>query len=465
MMNKRNNLSYQSFFQGVLVGTAIGATSLAGYQYFRRILNQPRLISKAVLSNLDDFDSDEARAFFIAAENLRAGIEARHLENGQHRNILHAGYRNFRESWARDFGFATFGLLVLEEYAAVRDTLNTYFMYQSQDGRLPVKLQSMSVFSRFLHSLFGREQSIDPILTPKYISGHGAPSLDGQALLIISAAQYAQASKDFDFIQLYWDVLRRSIRWLESFSGNSDSELLYQGAYADWADSIDRHGYGLYTNVIYWYALKCMTQLAKKLDYPQDGENYERRAASLSDSINKVLWRPNLGYFASTETLDQFSSAGNLLTVVWDLADQDQAHLILKNLQKFGMAKPVPTRVAFPAYPRHLIALENRLGSLGNYHTDGAWFWIGAWHVIALTKFDRREEASELLAAIAHIIIRDQQVHEVYGLDGQPLASFWYQSEAPLTWNAGMIVYAYQVYEKHLDAGFDIKQLANQLMK
>ena len=43
--------------------------------------------------------------------------------------------------------------------------------------------------------------------------------------------------------------------------------------------------------------------------------------------------------------------------------------------------------------------------------------------------------------------MRDQQVHEVYGPNGEPLSSFWYKSEAPLTWNAGMVVYAYYVLE------------------
>lgn len=464
-MKITKSIRFKGFSQGILVGTAIGAALLAAYQYIRRILNQPRLVSKAVLSNIDDFDSDEARAFFIAAENLRAGIEERKLENGQSRQILHAGYRNFRESWARDFGFATFGLLVLEEYEVVRDTLASFFVYQSPDGRLPVKLQSMSVLSRFLHSLFGREQSIIPILTPKYISGHGAPSLDGQALLIIAASSYVQSNDDLEFIHQYWDVLKKAIHWLEIYSGNTGNALLYQGAYADWADSVDRSGYGLYTNALYWKALDCMGQLAEKLELPQDAEKYRQQAKELSSSITTALWRSELGYFASTETLDQFSSAGNLLAVVWGLANHDQAVSILNTLQYLGMASPVPTRVAFPAYPRHLIALENRLGSVGNYHTDGAWLWIGAWHVIGLLMYGRREEASSLLADIAHIIIRDQQVHEVYGKDSRPLGSFWYQSESPLTWNAGMVVYAYYVYEQYLDKEIDWKHLASLLVK
>jgi hypothetical protein len=56
-------------------------------------------------------------------------------------------------------------------------------------------------------------------------------------------------------------------------------------------------------------------------------------------------------------------------------------------------------------------------------------------------------------------------VQEVYGTDGQPLSSFWYKSEAPLTWNAGMVIYAYQVMERYLNEANDLNHLASQLVR
>jgi hypothetical protein len=112
------------------------------------------------------------------------------------------------------------------------------------------------------------------------------------------------------------------------------------------------------------------------------------------------------------------------------------------------MANPVPTKVAFPSYPMRLIALENRLAGIANYHTDAAWLWIGAWHVIALARAGRLDESRETYARMAGIIVRDRQIHEVYAPNGKPLSNFWYKSESPLTWNAGMIVYAYFVLDQ-----------------
>ena len=163
------------FWSGALFGTVIGMTSLLTYQYFSGILRRPRLISKAIQFVEDQFETQEALALFIATENLRSAIQTRHLTNHLSKEILHAGYRNFRESWARDFGFAAYGLLALELYKTVKETLEAFLWHQTPEGQLPVKLHSVHVVTRFLYSFFGREQPIETIQKPKYISGHGAP--------------------------------------------------------------------------------------------------------------------------------------------------------------------------------------------------------------------------------------------------------------------------------------------------
>jgi hypothetical protein len=121
-MASQKNMDLPSFIKGIAVGATAGIASLIVYQYLNTILKQPRLISRAVLSKAEDFDTVEAHALFIAADNLRSAIEARHMSNRKTRELLHAGYRNFRESWARDFSFASYGLLALKEFKVVKDT-------------------------------------------------------------------------------------------------------------------------------------------------------------------------------------------------------------------------------------------------------------------------------------------------------------------------------------------------------
>ena len=88
-----------------------------------------------------------------------------------------------------------------------------------------------------------------------------------------------------------------------------------------------------------------------------------------------------------------FSSDGNLLAIVWGLAKPEQMASILKVMDEARMAEPVPTRVVYPSYPIKLIAVENVLGGLENYHTDASWLWLGAFHLIALTQNGDQERA------------------------------------------------------------------------
>jgi glycogen debranching enzyme len=439
------------FVGRALLGAALGVGATLTYQYFSKIFRQPRLASQAVLADVSEFDTQETRALFIAVENLHSGISERRLENRDHKQILHAGYRNFRESWARDFSFAVYGLLALKEYEPIRDTLEAFFAYQKPDGRLPVKLRSLDVVSRFFHSVFEREQPLEMPLTPKYITGHGSHSLDGQALLVNAAAQYIQETGDRAFAQENWDKLKLGMDWLTAHVYGG-THLLGQSAYADWADSVARKGIVFYTNVVYWKALQEMAVLAEYLGEGADTENYRQSGAIVGSELQEYLWRPASGYFAASTSMDNLSSAGNLLAITWGLADEQQANSILDRIRAFGMAIPVPTQAAFPPYRRSAISPENRLGGIGNYHTDAAWLWIGAWHIIALCKLGRIEEAQKLLTRAADVIVRDQQVHEVYAPNGQPLSSRFYTSEAPLMWNAGMMIHAFYVAEQYFQA-------------
>jgi hypothetical protein len=442
------NIHRPGFWSGALFGALAGISSLLTYQYLSGILKQPRLMPWTILSQPGEFETQEALALFIATENLRAGIQIRRLKNGQHKEVLHAGYRNFRESWARDFGFAAYGLLALEQYDTVRQTLEAFLAHQTPEGQLPVKLHSMDFVTRYFHSFLGREQSMERSLRPKYISGHGAPSLDGQAMLVISALTYARRTKNTEFLRIHWDALVTAMHWLEHHKLNSQDELLYQESFADWADSVARRGYVHYTNIVYWKALHEMAQTAGDLDMTSYASLYRSKTHLAAAALRDRFWRANLGYFVTSDTLSQLSSDGNLLAIAWELATPEESQSILRVMEEAGMSIPVPTRCSSTPYPAQLIAIANILGGVANYHTDAAWMWLGAWHVVALCRCGELAKAQDLLSRMSVIIVKDKQIHEVYGPNGQPLASLWYKPESPLTWNAGMFIFACKYFEE-----------------
>jgi GH15 family glucan-1,4-alpha-glucosidase len=436
------------FWSGALFGAVAGIGSLLTYQYLSGILRQPRLLPWTFVSKPEEFETQEALALFIASENLQAGIQIRRMKSEQYKAILHAGYRNFRESWARDFGFASYGLLALGQHNTVRQTLEAFFWHQTAAGQLPVKLHSLDFVTRYFHSFLGREQSTEGVLRPKYISAHGAPSLDGQGMLVISALTYARESKNPEFVKAHWSSLVAAVRWLEKHTAGPDPTLLYQQSFADWADSVARRGYVHYTNVVYWKALSEMAEAAAGLDMPAHSEIYRKKAESVASAIQQRFWKDELGYFVTSESMPYFSSDGNLLAVAWGLTAPEQAKRILESMEQTGIASPVPTRVTSAAYPRELVAIENVLGGMPHYHAEAAWIWLGAWHVIAEARCGDLTKARALLSRISAVIVRDKQVNEVYGKNGEPMSSLWYKPEAPLTWNAGMFIYACKYFDE-----------------
>ncbi|HMQ55256.1 MAG TPA: GH116 family glycosyl hydrolase [Anaerolineae bacterium] len=432
-----------------LLASVFGILFWKVFGYGQRLLRQPLLKRSAIPANLETFPTVEARALQIAAANLRAGIERRCLLDGQEKLVLCAGLRNFREPWARDLGFASFGLIELGEWQAVKESFEVFLLNQRPSGQFPVKVHSTSVADRYLHSLFGREQPNHAPIKPKYVTAHNTISLDGNAILVIGMLNYAHRTGDAAFMHDNWNALKKAISWLETHGLEADG-LLHQAAFADWADSIARRGRVLYTNVLYWKALHDMAHAAATFGQTADQHYFAQRAEYLKQSIDDHFWRPDLGYYVTNKIFDNLSSSGNLLAIVWEMASPAQAHAILDKMNEFGMAAPVPTRTTHRPYPRRFIAIENHLGGIPHYHTSAAWLWLGAWHIIALARMDRLDEAAALLQRMSTVIVRDGAVHEVYAPNGNYLSSFWYTSEAPLTWSAGMVVYAHYVYQRRL---------------
>lgn len=424
-------------------------TAAGGYLLYRsaeafaRIWQRPRLKVAVPPDQLAEGDTIDTAAYVIASSDVINCIEERTVPDGQTFRLLNAGWRHFREPWARDFGFAVFGLMALEENTAVHDGLALFLAHQRPSGQFPVKVHGTNILERYLHALLHREQPIDKPIEPKYRTGHQTISLDGNCLLTIAGLHYALQTDSRDFLAAHWPQWQQAIRWVTEQGALADG-LLAQSAYGDWADSVSRRGRVLYPNVLYWQALVMLGKAAAYLGETAVAAHYTAQADALKNSIQRFFWREELGYFITSNRFNNLSADGNLLAIVWGLATPAQANAILEAMQRRSMAMPVPTKAAVPGYTRGAIALENRLAGIAHYHTAAAWMWLGGWHVIALSRAGRHAEADAMLHRMSEIIVRDGVVHEVYDRDGRPLRTMLYHSEAPLTWSAAMYIYAHQ---------------------
>ncbi len=382
----------------------------------RKVLGRPPL-SRPGTEGMDGLE--------VTRACLEACLEWRRVGKDRYATVLCAGFRHFREPWARDFGFACFGLLAEGRNQVVQDGIRLFFEHQRADGQLPLKLHSTRLLERYLHSVLGRVQPNQTDLIPRYLTAHGTRSLDSVLLLVIAWGECLRRTGELEELrpQVY-----RALEWVERVKDARG--LINQGPFADWADSIGRRGAVLYTNVLWW---KARLSLA-------DGS-----AEEIGRNILKHFYKD--GYLHNTPDSPIFTSPANFMAVAWGLTDPEQSRSILDYAESREISRVVPARVTDRNYPFYQVSPLMWVAGISNYHTSCSWMWIGGWHAVACQRAGRIEKAREIMQKMLDTVDRDRTVFEVHAPDGKPLAKKLYHSEEPLSWNAAMILYAHSEVE------------------
>jgi glycogen debranching enzyme len=374
---------------------------------------------------------------------LNSCLETRRTGPKETATVVCAGFRHFREPWARDFGFAAFGLMTEGRADVVEDGVRLFFRHQASSGQLPLKLHSTILMERYLHSVFHRIQPVDADLIPRFITAHGTRSLDSVLLLLIAWTECAvQTGNKALAVDLHGGAIR-ALAWIERYRDTTG--LLSQGPFADWADSIARRGPVLYTNVLWWKALKGLEEVEHLL--PDEMIHASESSALVGQRILGSYYSQQLGYLFQTPGHEMFCAAPNYMAVAWGLTSPDQSQRILSYAREQRMSAVVPSRVTDREYAFYQVGPEMRLAGIPHYHTSCSWMWIGGWHAVACLRAGLKEESREIVQRMLSVVERDRTVFEVHNQDGEPLATRLYHSEEPLSWNAAMILYAYDCLE------------------
>jgi hypothetical protein len=408
---------------------SLGYAALDFYRTVQKVLGRESLVRPS---------TDGLEPIEVVRSCLESCLEVRRVSPTQSATVLCAGFRHFREPWARDFGFASYGLIAEGRSDVVRDGVMLFFRHQKSTGQLPLKMHSTLLLERYLHSLFARVQPVDANLVPRFITAHGTRSLDSALLLIIAWGECVLHTKDEELaVDLHGKVLL-ALEWVERYKGALG--LLHQGPFADWADSIARRGAVLYTNVLWWKSIKCLEDVEAFL--PNKLHPHKDTSKDVGERILKHFFCENLGYLKATPHSAMFTSPGNYLAVAWGLTTRRQSLSILDYADKEELSSPVPSKVTDRDYPFYLVGPEMWIAGIPNYHTSCSWMWIGGWHVVANQRVGRGDKAREIHERMLATVSRDGTVYEVHAPSGNPLATRLYHSEEPLSWNAAMILYA-----------------------
>ncbi|MDE2040289.1 MAG: hypothetical protein KGJ45_09765 [Elusimicrobia bacterium] len=366
------------------------------------------------------------------------------------RTIVTAGSQHFNDLWTRDACFALMGLLDDPKRAsAARGVLQSLFDRVDARGQLPRRQGDHPhnvVWSWFL-SLFGAGLPSPRALSRfEYADGLRAPQYDAAALALILAEKYLRASGDLEFARQNYAAMSRSAAWLEAAAGSSPDKLIDQPGGADWKDGVKRSGKVAYTNVVVFKAFDSLAGISRALGDGAASERYHDLAEAIKASINGDLWDERRGYYKDSDGITAFSPDGNILAVLWGLADAGRSDRIMTALQKaFEQGRlPYPALVGGKYPPQSVPWLAKRVG-VEHYHDTFIWPWQANLAAVAAERSGRPGLARRLLRRVAAQAVADGTFYEVYSPRGapRPVRSFFYRSEPDFLWSAGTYLWAF----------------------
>lgn len=407
--------------------------------------------------------------------------EERLLANGGELGLLGSS-KAYQQVWARDSMICSLGLLLCanEEGKAIhRRSLETLRKFQSPLGKLPHNVGIANVTDPALIAHGGRlgeASSNEPIVDTAH-----AGCVDNNLWYIIGHYFNYIATGDKDFLQTVWESLEKALLWLR-YQDSNECGLLEVHEAMDWADLFVNRYNVLYDNVLYAAAWKCMGHMAEALGRP--AQNYYNQAQDVRHKVNTVLWvgpeepknweaisqerkewtytlkridtelveRPfYLPYVAFRDYADRFDTLGNLLAILFGVADRTKANKILDYIHGTGLNEPYPVQCLYPVLQpgdkdwREYYRVRN-LNQPHHYHNGGIWPFIGGVYVAALVQAGRMEEAQHQLGKLTEMIYRGRQQKWGFnewhhGLSGRPMG---YDGQS---WSTAMYIFAQNAVE------------------
>ena len=413
----------------------------------------------------------------LAAE-ARARAEGLLLANGGDLGLLGSS-QAYRQVWARDSMICGLGLLLCrspEGKALHRRSLETLRRYQSPLGKIPHNVGVAGVADPALIAHGGRLGAAGGDEGVLMDTAH-AGCVDGNLWYIVAQAHYYALEGDRDYLAEVWPSLERALLWLR-YQDSNECGLLEVHEAKDWADLLANRYNVLYDNVLYYAAWRAMALLAEGLGMSAEG--YAASARDVRRKLNVLLWvgaespkdwraialerkewlyplkrieaelveRPfYLPYVAFRDYADRFDTLGNLLAILFGVADAAQTAKILDYIEGCGLAEPYPLRALYPPIApgekdwREYYRVRN-LNLPHHYHNGGAWPFIGGFYVAALVKAGRLLEAERQLENLTAMNRQGRreawEFNEwCHGVSGRPMGY------AGQSWSTALYLYAH----------------------
>jgi hypothetical protein len=350
------------------------------------------------------------------------------------KNGFYAAYPGYKGVWSRDANIISLGASLIDDkkfQRAFKNSLITLAKGQADDGQIP---------NAVLFNNRGKKNQVD------------FQSIDSSCWFIIGHYNYKKKFGN-ELFKKYKKNIERAYTWL-SYQETGEDTVLEQLPTTDWQDAFPhRYGHTINTQALWYKVLKLM------------GNNSE--AALLKNKVNSdkdvSLWDNKKDYYISWrwknhgkyhEKGEWFDSLGNILAIIYGLADKKRAESILRYIKKARVDVPFPVKAITPPIKKGSkdwqdYFLDSEAGKPYQYLNGGIWTFIGGFYVCALVKMKKFEEAKKQLEKLAEAnMIKPGFGEWIHGKTGKIGKSHSGSQDGNQGWNAGMYIIAYESVKK-----------------
>src|SRR3989338_1579633 len=342
----------------------------------------------------------------------------------KHGLFASAGKHGYNEIWARDSMISFLGASLVKSQLfknTFKQSLIVLAKNQSKNGQIPNAVDKFS--DRKKHVDFA---SIDSTLW--YIIGHYV---------------YRKRYNDNSLFKKYKKNVERALLWLKHQDAG-ETGMLTQLPTTDWQDAFP-HKYG---HTINTQALYC-----KVLTLTGKIEDAKRLRFMVNNNGDKKLWNGKFydpyrwkNHNKYKEIGNWFDSLGNILAIVFNLADNPKAKKILSYIEKNRVNMPYPVKAIYPPIKKGSEQWQDYFKDCGakepyHYLNAGIWAFIGGFYVLSLIKLRKFENAKIELKKLAEANLNGNFPEWI-----NPLTKESYGKMQ--AWNAGMFILAYESLKK-----------------
>ena len=350
-------------------------------------------------------------------EEAREVIRKNIFKNGFYAS---AGKNGYNAIWARDSMITSLGASLIEDdkfKEAFKQSLLTLAEAQSKRGQIP---NAVDTFSE-------RKPHID------------FKSIDSTLWFIIGHYIYKERYKDNSLFKRHRGHLKSALIWL-SYQDMGEGGMLEQLPTTDWQDAFPhKYGHVLSTQVMYYKVLNLLRAEKKSRKLKKKVNEDKEDGLWGGDFYFSWRWKNHNKY---KEIGEGFDSLGNLLAIVFDLADEKKSRKILSYIKSKKINLPYPVKSIYPPikpgdkeWEEYFRDCEARVPY--HYANAGIWPHIGGFYVLALIKIKRFREAENELKKLAEANLNGNFPEWINPLTKKSYGDFQ-------AWNAGMYVLAYK---------------------